>query len=111
MKTCKKCGDEYNKTRCTNCYRITKDASRFKTTFNHIVKMRNEKECQLCTLPFKDNRDQHIDHCHTSGFIRGVLCRSCNVMLGYAKDNPQRLLNAIKYLEEFYGWPSVLKEN
>ena len=40
-----------------------------------------------------------VDHCHTTGEIRGLLCNACNIMLGKAKDNIDTLYNAIKYLE------------
>lgn len=42
----------------------------------------------------------NIDHCHTSNKVRGLLCTSCNLMLGYAKDKIETLENAIKYLKE-----------
>jgi hypothetical protein len=39
-----------------------------------------------------------IDHCHKAGEVRGLLCRACNSGLGHFKDNPDLLVNAIKYL-------------
>lgn len=42
----------------------------------------------------------HIDHCHKSGKVRGLLCHKCNMMLGFAKDNPDILRKAAQYLEE-----------
>lgn len=39
-----------------------------------------------------------IDHCHTTGKIRGLLCIPCNLMLGYAKDSTDTLAKGIKYL-------------
>lgn len=41
-----------------------------------------------------------IDHCHTTGKIRGLLCTNCNNMLGKAKDNVEVLKKAISYLEQ-----------
>lgn len=43
-----------------------------------------------------------VDHCHTTGKIRGFICSPCNSVLGYARDNTNTLHNAIKYLEKFY---------
>lgn len=42
----------------------------------------------------------HVDHCHMSGKIRGLLCNLCNVGLGAFKDDVDSLANAIKYLKE-----------
>ncbi len=39
-----------------------------------------------------------IDHCHTTGKVRGLLCSRCNTGLGLFKDNPEYLQNAITYL-------------
>lgn len=41
----------------------------------------------------------HIDHCHTTGKIRGLLCNNCNRGLGHFKDNMELLKKAYKYLE------------
>jgi Recombination endonuclease VII len=42
----------------------------------------------------------HIDHCHATDTVRGLLCSNCNHLLGQAKDNIEILKAAIKYLEE-----------
>jgi len=44
----------------------------------------------------------HVDHCHTNGHTRGLLCSPCNVYLGYSKDNPEVYEAAIKYLGEYH---------
>ncbi len=40
-----------------------------------------------------------VDHCHATGRVRGLLCLSCNHILGNAKDNIRVLEDAIEYLK------------
>jgi len=48
--------------------------------------------------------------CHPStGAIRGILCSSCNRMIGFAKDSPSILASAIKYLHKYAEAPHEKK--
>ena len=42
----------------------------------------------------------HVDHCHTTGKVRGLLCSGCNLALGNLEDNIEYLENAILYLRK-----------
>ena len=42
-----------------------------------------------------------VDHCHTTGKVRGLLCNHCNIGIGHMRDNIVLLRNAVQYLEEF----------
>lgn len=44
-----------------------------------------------------------VDHCHTTGHIRGLLCDNCNIGLGKFKDDPEFLQVAIEYLTRSTG--------
>lgn len=62
-----------------------------------------ESVCAICRAHepggrFKNNRF-HVDHCHTSGRVRQLLCNACNHLLGCARDKPDVLRTAATYLE------------
>lgn len=57
--------------------------------------------CAVCATDTPGGRGTwHVDHCHTSGRVRGLLCCQCNRGLGQFKDNPALLLNAANYLKK-----------
>jgi len=72
---------------------------------NKMLKEQNNK-CACCdtNIMFSNlsglsqGNSAVIDHCHTHGHIRGILCGDCNIMLGRAKDNVDTLLSGAKYL-------------
>jgi len=54
-------------------------------------------ECAICSK--KQSRPFDVDHCHSTGKVRGLLCTNCNRMLGHAHDDVFRLNRAADYLE------------
>lgn len=54
------------------------------------------KKCSVC----KDKSSLSVDHNHTTGKIRGILCNNCNRGIGLLGDTPESLLKAYKYLKE-----------
>lgn len=61
-----------------------------------VINDNQEGHCATCLTT--DNLC--VDHCHTSGKVRGLLCTPCNVTLGMAKDNPETLRKLADYLEK-----------
>lgn len=69
-----------------------------------LLKEQNN-QCAICKKGLNEvspNRSFFdVDHSHISGKIRGLLCRKCNLILGFAQDNKKILGEAISYLTRF----------
>ena len=61
--------------------------------FQDLV-IQQEGRCAICL----EERPLCVDHCHTEGHVRGLLCSQCNVALGFFKDDPVVMQRAIDYL-------------
>jgi hypothetical protein len=56
--------------------------------------------CAICGCSASNGRRLHVDHNHTTGGVRGLLCTNCNLGLGLFKDSEGLLLSAISYLKD-----------
>lgn len=58
--------------------------------------------CFGCGIQHQDNKKERlfVDHDHTTGKVRGLLCHHCNIALGSVKDNVETLKKLITYLEK-----------
>jgi hypothetical protein len=69
--------------------------------------LEQEGNCKVCSKPHSGNvngdtnKPMFIDHCHTSGKVRGLLCHNCNTALGHIKDDVELATKLIKYLGEY----------
>ena len=81
---------------------------RYKITLEQWKEMfeLQDHKCKTCGSEISSvtgNNDKTrgvVDHCHTTGKIRGLLCHHCNRALGLIKDDKNILKNLIKYLED-----------
>ena len=108
---CKTCFNAYYAKRRVEKYELVRSYEkkfhrerRLKYTFGiteeDYSKMFTEQQgaCAICLIIPK--RTLHIDHCHTTGKVRGLLCSNCNTGLGQFKDNTDLLDKAKVYLNE-----------
>lgn len=65
--------------------------------FDSILTDQNRK-CALCCKALTKPKDIHIDHCHETGAVRGILCFKCNRALGMFGDNEAGLVRALAYV-------------
>lgn len=123
MKTCKKCGhekplDEFaaqadcaggRRPECKKCRTRNREVERkrhLKRTYGlsledyAVILVAQQGGCAICgDLPARGTV-LHVDHDHSTGRIRGLLCQPCNTMLGGARDSVDILLRGRAYLEK-----------
>lgn len=79
--------------------------SRFKILYNitendYIMLLKEQKFlCKICNLEHSESKPLCVDHCHETGKIRGLICKSCNNAIGLLKHNITVIQNALNYLQ------------
>lgn len=94
--TCVLCGPTKIRKAGRGRWRCRSSGSRHKrhTPEAQALLARSDGTCEICG----DEADLVVDHCHKDDHVRGLLCRDCNLALGFMQDNPDRLLAAVAYL-------------
>lgn len=70
----------------------------------YLLREMQGDRCAICKCEMSLTRQGPcIDHCHSSGRIRGLLCSSCNRGLGHFKDRPEFLVSAAEYIKKSRG--------
>ena len=101
---CRECHKAYCKARWHSKSSIEKQAAKAISygltipEFMALYEKQNGK-CAICSEAPSTKRGLHVDHCHTTGEVRGLLCHGCNVGIGALKDDAGLLRAAIAYLE------------
>jgi hypothetical protein len=106
---CIGCGQRHKKHELTNSFMCKKCINRDKTfrykynmslfDYNELLEKQNSS-CAICFIKEKnmDKKRFYVDHCHSTGEVRGLLCHTCNSGLGFFKDSPLILVQAFNYL-------------
>jgi Recombination endonuclease VII len=66
--------------------------------YEFLLREQGER-CAICLSDDWGARGPKVDHDHETGAVRGLLCNHCNLLLGHAGDDVEKLRSAIKYLE------------
>jgi transposase len=90
---------------CVNAYRKPRNKKyalkhRYGLTARDYERILQEQggTCALCHEP-PDRSTLVADHNHTTGKFRGLIHQRCNILLGCAKDQTEKLLAAVEYLK------------
>ena len=55
-------------------------------------------KCYICQRATGKGKKLAVDHDHKTGYVRGLLCSTCNNMLGHARDEREFFVRALDYL-------------
>ncbi|MFC8078689.1 endonuclease VII domain-containing protein [Streptomyces sp. NPDC057307] len=86
---------------CKLCRAQRNQESYFKRKYGITMAERDEmisSQMGICVICLSAPA-AHVDHCHETGRVRGVLCFNCNSAIGKLGDDPDTLRRAIAYLE------------
>ena len=83
------------------CYALQRNYGITSTEYDRILASQNGVcACCYASSPGRQHKTFNVDHCHTTGKVRGLLCYSCNIGLGHLGDDFQSVSNAITYLSK-----------
>lgn len=74
---------------------------KFGVSREQYVEMHDAQQgvCAICGRPCPTGRSLAVDHDHSTGRVRGLLCMPCNTAIGQMGDDPERLVAAASYLQ------------
>ena len=132
MKKCPKCGEqkslsEFSKDKnrklgvrvyCKSCSKLNpEERKRYNKTYQlkslygltieeyGVLKASQKSSCAICQQRLDESFGTHVDHCHETKTVRGILCRKCNLGLGHFRDNIGFLKSAVRYLKKYSSKP------
>ena len=83
-------------------YRASQRKTKYGITPNDFDSMLSDQKgrCAICQTETPGGKGTwHVDHCHTTQRVRGLLCTHCNLGIGHLRDDIAILKRAILYLE------------
>ncbi|MEU9391284.1 endonuclease VII domain-containing protein [Streptomyces sp. NPDC048324] len=97
-------------TRCKACRAVRSRQDHLKREYGLTEAERDEMvaaQMGLCVICLKAPA-AHVDHCHKTGKVRGVLCFNCNSAIGKLGDDPDAVRRAAAYLEGIAWKPTLV---
>lgn len=98
---------------CVECDRIAQERQKSARRFSRLFKeygvdkgrfyqmlAEQNNRCAICTVEIGDEPGTHVDHCHDTGKVRGLLCSKCNQAIGLLRHSSSLLEAAKEYLRK-----------
>lgn len=85
--------EKYAEKRIYDLYGLTADQ-------HEALFIQQGRKCAICGCEKDRRQDFHIDHCHSGGHVRGLLCSKCNQAIGLFGENVDTLNRAIEYIND-----------
>jgi hypothetical protein len=85
--------------KCKECIRKYSRAWRYGIDVEHLEFLEAKKNCAICGE--KITKQSNIDHNHSTGQVRDVLCSCCNAALGLVKEDVSILAKMIIYIKKW----------
>jgi hypothetical protein len=81
------------------CQRHHRRARRYDLSLHdyEVLFAEQDGKCAICSVDL-EAAGLHVDHDHTSGKVRGILCPPCNKGIGHLRDSPDVIIAAAAYL-------------
>ncbi len=96
---CLYCAEPAIKLLCETCSDKTR-CKKYKMSPADLISLREySMQCHSCGDSFESSSEEHIDHNHQTGKVRGLLCRACNLALGHLKEDSSRIEKLLSYVE------------
>ena len=81
-------------------YHLVKNYNITLNEYNELF-LKQEGKCAICGRHQSELKHTlHVDHSHTTGLVRGLLCVKCNIGLGYVNDDIEILSKMVCYLQK-----------
>lgn len=97
---CKECSNANRNASYQKAYQIKTKYNMTSEEYKNML-IAQEYSCDICGIHRDDcSKDFSVDHCHSSGNVRGLLCQSCNIGLGNFRDSIKIMKNAIAYIKK-----------
>ena len=89
-------------------YKRKKSYGMSQEDYDLLLKHQNYR-CKICSVSTQELEEKYpttyhkklvVDHCHSSGNVRALLCHHCNIFVGYLETKEKVLNEALKYIDE-----------